>query len=69
MVKKKPKTIPQTDLSLSLEASPTLMMLKSKQLQNEKMTKTLQSKQEVMEKYHALTESDSNELKKKTGHL
>lgn len=65
----KPKTIPQTDLSLSLEASPTLMMLKSKQLQNEKMTKTLQSKQEVMEKYHALTESDSNELKKKTGHL
>lgn len=63
-----PKTIPQTDLSLSLEASPTLMMLKSKQLQNEKLAKSIQSKQEVMEKYNASTESDEKELKK-TGHL
>ena len=60
-----PKTVPQTDLSLSLEASPTLMMLKSKQLQNEKLAKSIQSKQEVMEKYNASTESDEKELKKR----
>ena len=51
-------------MSLSLEASPTLMMLKSKQLQNEKLAKSIQNKQEVMEKYNASTESDEKELKK-----
>ncbi|EMG45443.1 hypothetical protein G210_4364 [Candida maltosa Xu316] len=51
--------VPEADLSLSLEASPTLMMLKAKQLQKEKAK---EKKNQLTQKY--LSTLDKNGLKK-----
>ena len=59
--------VPETDLDLSLEASPTLMMLKAKKLQKEKQKSNNRTKIKISQKYSSSDTSiklDKNGLRK-----